>query len=121
MLYHCTTLRTGSDRGAVYGPPHFRQVDGFTGLQKLQVLVGAAIVVTAIRARSCSFPQLLALPTELIALPLISSAHRAHHTQVSEIFPLNITFTSRTLREQKEKKYIKNITINLQYQEHSMN
>lgn len=96
MLYNSTTRGTSSHRGTICGISYLRQVNGFTRLQKLQVLVAAAIVVTAVRTRAMAFPLPLALPAELITHLLVCRADGAVDTQVVLVFSLNISFTLRT-------------------------
>lgn len=83
------TCRTGSDRGAVCDPLHSRQTDALTCVQKLQVSVHAAVIVTAVRSRAWTFPLPLTLPAELVGLLLVSCADGAPRTQVGQILPLH--------------------------------
>lgn len=59
MFHLHAARRTGSDGGAVGDPLHVGQADGLTCLQKLQVSVDAAFVVTAVGLRAWTFPLFL--------------------------------------------------------------
>lgn len=82
VLHLHATCGAGPDRGDAGGALYLRQTDGLACAQKLQVLVGAAVVVAAVRARAWTFPLPLTLPAELVGLLLISCAYGARHTQV---------------------------------------
>ncbi len=98
MFHFHATCRTGSDRGAVGDPLHFRQTDGLTCLQKLQIPVDAAVVIAAVRSRAWTFPLLMTLPAELIALLLRSCAYSTLDTQVGQILPLHTCTAARALK-----------------------
>lgn len=89
--------RTGSDGGAVGDPLHLGQADGLTCLQKLQVSVEAAFVVTAVGSRGRTFPLFLTLPAELVGLVLVSCTYGALYTQVGEVLPLHARSAPRAL------------------------
>lgn len=97
MFHLHAARRTGSDGGAVGDPLHVGQADGLTCLQKLQVSVDAAFVVTAVGLRAWTFPLFLTLPAELVGLVLVSCTYGALYTQVGEVLPLHTRSALRAL------------------------
>lgn len=65
VLHLLSTGGTGPDGGDLADPLHLGESDGPAVLQKNQVVVDAAVVVTAVVARRCALPRLQTLPAEL--------------------------------------------------------
>lgn len=89
----------GPHGGAFSHAQNIRQRRGLTALQQLQILIGAALVVAAIAAGPGALPALEALPAELVEPPRLRCAHRALHTQIAQVLPLNTRLAARALRE----------------------
>ncbi len=89
VLHPLTTGGTGPDGGACINPLHPREVDHLAALEKLQDLVAAVVIVTAVRSRSWTFPLSQTLPAEVIGRLLLSCTYSALDTQVGEILPLH--------------------------------
>lgn len=99
VLHPLTTGGTCPDGGTRLDPLHLREVGGLAVLEKLQVVVDAAVVAAAVRAWSRTFPRLQTLPAELVNFPLVCCANCALHVEVSQVFSLHIGFAPRTLLE----------------------
>lgn len=99
VLHSLTTGWTGPDGGTLLDPLHLREDGGLAVLEKLQVVVDAAVVAAAVRAWSWTFPQLQTLPAELVSFLLVCCADCALHVEVSRVFSLHIGFAPRTLLE----------------------
>lgn len=97
VLHPLTTGGTGPDGGTRVDPLHLREVGRLAVLEKLEVVVDAAIVVAAVRAWSFTFPRLQTLPAELVSLLLVCSADYALHIEVHQVLSLHIGFAPRTL------------------------
>lgn len=99
MLHLLTAGGTGPDGGTVVDPLHFSKSGGPAGPEQFKVMVDAAIIATAVRARSWTFPRLQTLPAELKFFLVICFAHQAPHTEVSRVLPFYKGLTTRTLSE----------------------
>lgn len=99
VLHPLTTGGTGPDGGTRVDPLHLREGGGPAVLEELEVVVDAAVVVAAVGAWSCTFPQLQTLPAELVNLLVVCSAHCALHVEVTRVLSLHIGFAPRTLLE----------------------
>lgn len=97
VLHPLTTGGTNTDGGTLIYSLHLREVGHLAVLEKLEVVVDATDVVTAVRAWSTTFPRLQTLPAELTDLPLICFADCAVHTEIGEVLSLHTGFTPRAL------------------------
>lgn len=75
VLHLMSTGWTGPNGGTGIDSLHLRKGSGLAGPEQFQVMVDAAIVAAAIRARSWTFPRLQTLPAELEVGLLICSTH----------------------------------------------
>lgn len=66
VLHHLTTGGTGPDGGTRVDPLHLMEGGGLAVLEKLKVMVNAAVIIAAVRAWSTTFPHLQTLPAELV-------------------------------------------------------
>lgn len=99
VLHPLTAGGTGPDGGTRKDALHLREVGGLAVLQKLEVMVDAAFVLAAVRARSSTFPRLQTLPAEIENFLLVCCANCALHTEVNQVLSLHIRFAPRTLLE----------------------
>lgn len=99
VLHPLTTGGTGPDGGTLVDPFHLREGSHLALLEQLEVMVDTAIVVTAVRAWSFTFPLLQTLPAELIDFLLICCADCAMHTEIGEVLSLHTGFAPRTCFE----------------------
>lgn len=99
VLHPLTAGGTGPDGGTLVNPLHLRERGVLTVLEKLEVVVDAAVVVAAVGAWSFTFPRLQTLPAELVHLLLVCLADCALHTEVCQVLSLHIGFAPRTLLE----------------------
>lgn len=97
VLHFHPTGGTNSDRGTRSDPTNLRKCDGLAGLKKLQVVVGAAFVVTAVGAWGLAFPWPQALPAEFVCSLLVNCADGAVHIKVGQILSLHICLAPGTL------------------------
>ncbi len=97
VLHPLTTGGTGPNGRTRVDPLHLREGGGLAVLEKLEVVVGAAVVVAAVRAWSWTFPRLQTLPAELVNFLLVCCADCAQHAEVSQVLSLHIGFAPRTL------------------------
>lgn len=96
VLHPLTAGGTGPDGGTISDPLHLREGGGLAVLQKRKVLVGAAIVVAAVRAWSWTFPRIETLPAVLVIILLVCYADCALHAEVSQVLSLHIAFAPGT-------------------------
>lgn len=99
VLHPLTAGGTGPDRGAANGPLHLTEVGVLAVLEKLEVVVDAAVVVAAVGAWSWTFPQLQTLPAELVSFLFVCCADCAMHTKVGQVLSLHIGFAPGALLE----------------------
>lgn len=113
VLHNLTTGGTGPDGGTLVYTLHLREVGHLAVLEKLDVVVDAIIVVTAVSAWSATFPRLQTLPAEFTDLTLICFADCAVHTKIGEIFSLHTGFTPGTLLGRTQKKSYLHISLDV--------
>lgn len=97
VLHLLTTGGTGPDGGTLDVPMHLREDGGLAALDELQVMVGAALVFAAVRARSRTFPWLQTLPAELVDGLLVCFTDGALHAKVCEVFSFHVGFAAGAL------------------------
>lgn len=104
VLHFHSTGGTGSDRGTRSDPKNLRKCDELAVLEKLQVTVGAAFVVTAVGAWGSAFPGLQTLPAELVSFLLVNCAYGAVHIEVGQILSLHISLAPWTLLARRRSR-----------------
>ena len=96
MLHQHATGGTGSDAGTAVDPLHVLEDDVRTVFQYVQ-RIWAAVIVTAVWARSPTFPFPQTLPAEPISPSLADCAHRALYIQIGEVISHHTRLATRTL------------------------
>lgn len=100
VVFHPLTAGgTGPDGGAANDPLHLREDGVLAVLEKLEVVVDAAVVVAAVGAWGATFPHLQTLPAELVNFLFVCSADCALHVEVGQVLSLHIGFAPRALLE----------------------
>ena len=99
MLHQHATGGTGSDAGTAVDPLHVLEDDVRTVFQCLQ-RIWAAVIVTAVWARSPTFPFPQTLPAEPVSPSLAGCAHWALYIQIGEVISHHTRLATRTLWRQ---------------------
>lgn len=90
---------TGPYGGTFVDPLHLREGGGFAVLEKLEIMVYAALIVAAVGAGGWTFPWVHTLPAELEWFHLVFCTDCALNIEVVQIPSLHVGFTPRTLLE----------------------
>lgn len=96
VLHPLTTGGAGPDGGTGIHPLNLRQGGSLAVLEKFEFVIDAAVIVTAIRAWSSTFPWLQTLPAELGHFLVVCCADCALNIEVSQVLSLHIGFATWT-------------------------